>query len=63
MDREPFCLTDNDYENKNTRKNTFEPPKKPVNKSPHQNFWYGDKGKTPAFADVNPIWLPGPAFA
>ncbi|HWC58005.1 MAG TPA: recombinase family protein [Candidatus Paceibacterota bacterium] len=26
---------------------TFEPPKKPVN-----------KGKTPAFADVNPIWLP-----
>ncbi|KKU52620.1 MAG: hypothetical protein UX72_C0003G0001, partial [Parcubacteria group bacterium GW2011_GWA2_47_10] len=29
-------------------KNTFEPPKEPVN-----------KGKTPAFADVNPIWLPG----
>ena len=27
-------------------KNTFEPPKEPVN-----------KGKTPAFADVNPIWL------
>lgn len=26
---------------------TFEPPKEPV-----------DKGKTPAFADVNPIWLP-----
>ena len=29
-------------------KNTFEPPKEPVN-----------KGKTPAFADVNPIWLRG----
>ncbi|OGC86651.1 hypothetical protein A2949_00120 [Candidatus Adlerbacteria bacterium RIFCSPLOWO2_01_FULL_54_21b] len=28
-------------------KKTFEPPKEPVN-----------KGKTPAFADVNPIWLP-----
>jgi len=28
------------------QKNTFEPPKKPAN-----------KGKTPAFADVNPIWL------
>ena len=28
-------------------KNTFEPPKEPV-----------DKGKTPAFADINPIWLP-----
>jgi len=40
---------------KNPDKNTFEPPKEPVN-----------KGKTPAFADVNPIWLgswdsnPGP---
>ena len=33
---------------KNTKKNTFEPPKEPVN-----------KGKTPAFADVNPIWLRG----
>jgi len=31
---------------KNTRKNTFEPPKEPVN-----------KGKTPAFADAHPIWL------
>ena len=31
----------------NTDENTtFEPPKEPVN-----------KGKTPAFADVNPIWL------
>ncbi len=29
-------------------KKTFEPPKEPVN-----------KGKTPAFADVNPIWLRG----
>ncbi|OGE91396.1 MAG: hypothetical protein A3F44_03805 [Candidatus Doudnabacteria bacterium RIFCSPHIGHO2_12_FULL_47_25] len=29
-------------------KNTFEPPKEPVN-----------KGKTPAFADVHPIWLRG----
>lgn len=29
-----------------TDKNTFEPPKEPVN-----------KGKTPAFADVHPIWL------
>jgi len=28
------------------QKNTFEPPKEPV-----------DKGKTPAFADVHPIWL------
>ena len=28
-------------------KNTFEPPEKPVN-----------KGKTPAFADAHPIWLP-----
>ncbi|MCR4322545.1 MAG: hypothetical protein NUV61_00455 [Candidatus Azambacteria bacterium] len=27
---------------------TFEPPKEPVN-----------KGLTPAFADVNPIWLRG----
>ena len=33
----------------NTDENTtFEPPKEPVN-----------KGKTPAFADVNPIWLRG----
>jgi len=91
-DREPFCLTDNDYEIVETKdavqnafdnvgyktigkkveisyhkafkmvservmqmlgekideKKTFEPPKEPVN-----------KGKTPAFADVNPIWLPG----
>jgi len=29
-------------------KNTFEAPKEPVN-----------KGKTPAFADVHPIWLRG----
>ncbi len=29
-------------------KKSFEPPKEPVN-----------KGKTPAFADVHPIWLPG----
>ena len=28
-------------------KNTFEPPKEPVN-----------KGKTPAFADAHPSWLP-----
>jgi len=33
---------------KNPNKNTFEPPKEPVN-----------KGKTPAFADAHPIWLPG----
>ena len=33
----------------NTDENTtFEPPKEPVN-----------KGKTPAFADVHPIWLRG----
>jgi len=31
---------------KNTKKNTFEPPKEPV-----------DKGKTPASADAHPIWL------
>jgi len=33
---------------KNIKKNTFEPPKEPVN-----------KGKTPAFADAHPIWLRG----
>ena len=35
-------------EEKIDEKNTFEPPKESVN-----------KGKTPAFADVNPIWLGG----
>ncbi len=33
---------------KTNPKKTFEPPKEPVN-----------KGKTPAFADAHPIWLPG----